>query len=284
MFKTILVPLDGSEQAERVIAHVAPLRAPGSTLHLVRVVPGSSANVTPLEQTRLIEAESYLSFVASEADGAARTEVRRGAIADEILAAAAAVGADLIALSAQGESGARPFGSTAGRVIHSAPGPVFVLEAGAANAGPPAPMPSRVMVALDGSPESEAALAPARLIARGSGGTIMMFHAVEPLWASRDSAVAVMQAGSVEKTRARMAELVARLKADGVRARALISHGEPAGEILAQAERRKADILCLSTAGRGTVGRLFFGTVAQKLIGTSPVPLIVVRRGATPAL
>lgn len=283
MFKTILVPLDGSESAERVLPAMAPLRSPETALRLVRAVPIASAGAAPLDRTRRIEAESYLSFLAAELGGTARAEVRRGQAVEEILAAAGAAGADLIALSARGESGARPFGSTAGRVIHAAGCPVFVLEAPARDPGLPRSKPSRVLVALDGSRESETALAPARAIARASGADIVLFHVVGPLWATRDSAMAGMQAAGVEQTHARLQELAARLAGEGLRARPLLSHGEPAAEIRSQAQRRRADLICLSTAGRGTVGQLFFGAVAQRLIGASPVPLIVVRRGEAPA-
>jgi nucleotide-binding universal stress UspA family protein len=57
----------------------------------------------------------------------------------------------------------------------------------------------------------------------------------------------------------------------------ILSHGEPAREIVAQVTRRQAGLLCLSTAGRGAMGRLLFGAVAQKLIGALPVPTLIVR-------
>jgi nucleotide-binding universal stress UspA family protein len=282
VFKTIVVPLDGSAAAERVLSRIAPLRESASTLLLVRVVPGSGkVQPTVPESLRLIEAESYLSFLAAELGEGVRAEVRRGAVVEEILAAANAAGADLIGLSSWGETGPgrATVGSTAGRLVLGAACPVFVL--GPPQETPPASAsrPARVIVALDGSAASESCLAPALRLARGSGATLILLHVIEPLWAAGDSAAAGQQAAETKKTADRLSGLVAQYRKDGVMARSLIVRGDPAGEILSQVRRRQADFLCLSTASRGPLGRLLFGTVAQKLIGVAPVPAIAVRRG-----
>jgi nucleotide-binding universal stress UspA family protein len=285
MFRKIVVPLDGSESGERVLSRIAPLRAPNSTLHLVRVVPGSAGSrPTPLEELRLIEAESYLSFLASEPGDGVRTEVRHGAVAEEILAAASAAGADLIGLSSCGESGpARAtVGTTAGRLILAAACPVFILGASREEPQPAPSKPQRVIVALDGSVASEACLAPARQLARGFGAALILLHVIEPLWAAGDSASADQQAQEVRRIHERLRNLAAQLAQEGISARPLIARGEPAGEIQSQIERRRGDLLCLSTSSRGPVGRLFFGTVAQKLMGFVRVPVIAVRREHSP--
>ena len=42
MFRHVVVPVDGSEAAERVIDWIAPFRAHDGRLHLVRVVPDAN--------------------------------------------------------------------------------------------------------------------------------------------------------------------------------------------------------------------------------------------------
>ena len=280
MFKHILIPLDGSQAAERVLQRLAPLGAPEAIRHLVTVVPGAAGREpSPADRVRLLEAESYLSFLAAELGDGARADVRRGEVVEEILGATGALGADLIALSTHGESArpAVPCGSVAGRVLLAATRPVLVIGAFADDAGYTPGRPTRILVALDGSSESEASLPPARSAAAEWDAEIILLHVIEPLWAAADSAVAEWQAKETEATQRRLRELADGLVREGIRARALLSHGEPAREIVAQVVRRRAGLLCLSTAGRGAMGRLIFGAVAQKLIGALPAPTMIVR-------
>lgn len=280
MFKHILIPLDGSQAAERVLQRMAPLCAPQAVRHLVTIVPGAAGrDPSPADRVRRLEAESYLSFVASEMGDGVRADVRHGDVVEGILGEAGAVGADLIALSTHGESArpAVPCGSVAGRVLLAATRPVLVFGAFSEDAACTPSRPARILVALDGSSESEASLSPARSAAAEWGAEIILLHVIEPLWAAADSAVAEWQAKKTEATRQRLQGLADGLGREGIRTRALLSHGEPAQEIVAQVVRRRAGLLCLSTAGRGAMGRLLFGAVAQKLIGTLPVPAMIVR-------
>src|SRR5512134_3298810 len=130
MFRHVVVPVDGSEAAERVIDWIAPFRAPDGRLHLVRVVPGRGEGpaATPFEEARLVEATSYLEYVKQERGATFEVSVRRGNAAAEILQLARNVGAHLIALSAHGESGMSRlmFGSVAGEIAKAAECPVLV--------------------------------------------------------------------------------------------------------------------------------------------------------------
>lgn len=278
LFERIVVPLDGSETAESVVRWIEPLREPGSPLHLVRVVPGpETERPSSRLALELLEAESYLSYVAGCAGSGSEFEVRRGVATDAILDFAAALRPDLIALAPRvrpGE-GQTALGSTAGPLILHAGCPTFVLGTG--EAGSPA-RPAHVLVPLDGSAASEAGLDPARTIARATGATLLLLHVIEPLWAAGDSALAGQQERDVRATRERFDTLTGELRREGIEARSLIVGGDPTGIIQAQVERRAIDHVCLATASRGALGRMAFGSVAHKLIGTLPVPVIAVRR------
>lgn len=285
IFKNILIPLDGSHAAERVLPRLAPVLAREAVRHLVTVVPGGiGGKPSAADRTRLLEAESYLSFLAAELGGSVRTDVLRGQVVEEILAATSALGADLIALSTHGESArpTLPFGSVAGRVVLAATCPVLVIGAFPEDAAPTPSRPTRVLVALDGSRASEASIAPARSVAAEWGAEIILLHVIEPLWAASDSTVAEWRANETEATLRRLQQLADGLGHEGIKARVLLSRGEPAREIRAQAVRRQAGLLCLSTAGRGAMGRLLMGAVAQKLIGALPIPALIVRAAPSP--
>jgi nucleotide-binding universal stress UspA family protein len=281
MFRHVVVPVDGSEAAERVIDWIAPFRAAEGRLHLVRVVPGrgEGPTPTPFEEARLVEATSYLEYVRQERGASFEVSIRRGNAAAEILQLARTVGAHLIALSAHGESGMSRlmFGSVAGEIVKAAECPVLVApsakDAPLGSAGP-----ERVLVALDGAPESEAVLRPAMDVARDRGATLVLLHVVEPMWAADDSAAAKVQAKKVREAYERLGRVATEAAATGLRALPLIVRGDPAIEILAQVDRRRAGLLCLSATGRGSAGRLFFGSVVEKVIPKTRVPLLLIRR------
>ncbi|MEL1265146.1 universal stress protein [Pseudoxanthomonas putridarboris] len=53
--------------------------------------------------------------------------------------------------------------------------------------------------------------------------------------------------------------------------------GEPADSIVKQAKAEKADLVAMGTHGRGALKQLLVGSVALKVIATSPVPVLVAR-------
>ena len=142
MFKTILVPLDGSELAEAVIplvrdiaastcAAIVLLRVPENVLYDPAVV-APPVSVTMYEHVR-VEARDYLHRV--EADLAAagfkvRAKVNEGLVADAILECAESEHAELIAMSTHGRSGLARWllGSIAEKIVRSSAIPVLLVR------------------------------------------------------------------------------------------------------------------------------------------------------------
>ncbi|HEX7124593.1 MAG TPA: universal stress protein [Thermodesulfobacteriota bacterium] len=77
-----------------------------------------------------------------------------------------------------------------------------------------------------------------------------------------------------------LADRVAELEAQGIKARSLLVVGVPADEIVRAAERERADLIVLGTHGRGAVGRFFLGSIADRVVRTAPCPVVTVREGA----
>jgi len=181
MFKTILVPLDGSCRAEYALPLATRLvRHTGGTMVLVRVVnPGTqywpviSSPSPPMVQVtvggEMREAEAYLKKIASTAELAGievTTMARFGSAASVILSAASEYHADLIVLCSHGYTGLAHvvMGSVAEHVVRHAPVPVLLLrekmrfpEMRSAEIL----RPLRLLVPLDGSIHAKAALEPA---------------------------------------------------------------------------------------------------------------------------
>lgn len=145
MYKTILVPLDGSERAERILPYVEELglrcRAVLVFLQVIDpftvVVGPEGAEYTALQHQELErkkeEARSYLTsleekFRAKGIETGSR--IVGGAIVEEIMNAAEHSGADLIALTSHGRTGlARVFyGSVAAGVLHRIDRPLLLVR------------------------------------------------------------------------------------------------------------------------------------------------------------
>jgi len=53
--------------------------------------------------------------------------------------------------------------------------------------------------------------------------------------------------------------------------------GDPARELIAEAEDRNADLIVVGSRGHGRLAGLLLGSVAQKLVSHAPCPVLVVR-------
>ncbi len=146
MYKRILVPLDGSETAERILPHVEAIaQATGAEVILFRTAYSSfqiaSDIVTeaPTEARKMIEAEEarsakYLEGVAKRLQDVGlktRLEVLVGEPAVEILTAAEKDDVDLIALMSHGSTAINKFdlGSVAHKVLKASTRPVLMVRA-----------------------------------------------------------------------------------------------------------------------------------------------------------
>ena len=139
----VLVPLDGSRFGEQAIGAVARFTgADRREVVLLQVV--APVNPAPLMrddsvprrtlETRYSKANAYLDGVRKRLGRrgvSARTPVRSGDPAEEILGCAKAEGAGLIAMSTHGRSGLRRtlFGSVAEAVVRRSPLPVLIVRA-----------------------------------------------------------------------------------------------------------------------------------------------------------
>ena len=148
MYKTIVVPLDGSKLAECVLSHVENL-AKGcqvENISLVRVVEPvspmvmgeygglSAKQIERIESELTSEAETYLQQRAQELKfNGVKTEwkVLSGMTAEAIAQHAVQAGADLIIISTHGRSGVSRWvwGSVADRVLRSSCVPVLMVRA-----------------------------------------------------------------------------------------------------------------------------------------------------------
>ncbi len=134
-------------------------------------------------------------------------------------------------------------------------------------------MPFRdIVVPFDGSELSETATPFAAEIARRSGGRITLVRALpEPAMVTD---IPRNLLGQV--TAAARKELAAAAgRVDDVPVKTVLREGMPAEVVLREAKGR--DLVVMTTHGRGGVSRLVLGSVTERVIRLSPVPVLVVR-------
>ena len=146
MYKKILVPLDGSEFAERSLEQVKAIARGCSVPEVVLIgvvepvqqageltmVLGGDWNVK-VEKEALDWLKIYLANIAGKLGGegvTAKTAIARGKAADEILDYAAKSKADLIVMTTHGRSGLARWamGSVADRIVRHAQVPVLLIS------------------------------------------------------------------------------------------------------------------------------------------------------------
>ena len=303
MQPTILVPLDGSPEAETVLPYVIPLLQAGlGKLTLARVVPtfsqfigfqgaaGMAVNIESYYEVEREVAQSYLAGVQTrlQAQGLAlHTELLEGDPAQALLAYAAQIpNLALMALATHGRSGVGRwvFGSVAEAILHAAPAPLLLVRRPAA---PPAAASRSVyrtiLVALDGSPFAEEALDQAFALASVTGAALVLVGVVAPAPTGTHPAQQAAQQAATDEMQTYLARTAARLENLGLTVDTQLVHGHPAEAILATADRSGADLIVLATHGRSGWQQVRFGSVALKVVQAAHHPVGLVRAGATPA-
>ncbi|MFI5261081.1 MAG: universal stress protein [Candidatus Limnocylindrales bacterium] len=137
----------------------------------------------------------------------------------------------------------------------------------------------RIVLATDLTSVSEPATVHALRLAQASGATIVVVNVIEEGDLHSDSAGSrrIDQVRSGREASAR--QVVARARQAGVAATFLIWPGTAASGVLEAAISEGADAIVVGTHGRGTVGRLVFGSVSREVARKATCPVVVVSAG-----
>jgi nucleotide-binding universal stress UspA family protein len=296
MLNTILVPLDGSELAERALAPALGLvKHGGGKLILVRAatthgIPGPDQAD---EQVRVItEAEEYLKTMALELKGrgvTAETGVPYGPAAEGILDEIRLRRPDLVVMATHGRSGLGRwlYGSVAEAVLGRSTTPILLTRAW--HAEQPARSAAeyeRLIVPLDGSTFAEAALPLATELAATIGAELVLLRVIFPPQEARygengrvlsyiDQELESLQTDANRY----LAQIERRIREQYPTVRTMIDVrlGLPVDGIVSASERAGATMVVMATHGRTGLSRLFLGSVAGAVLRTGEVPLLLIR-------
>jgi nucleotide-binding universal stress UspA family protein len=144
-----------------------------------------------------------------------------------------------------------------------------------------------VLVATDFEPASESALAYGRALATAFHGRLSLLHVTDDIVAKLLAAAAASEyLGDIQKaqaeleadTRKRLEALLSDEDRRDLRAQATcLTSNTIAGTIIAHARSSGADLLVLGTHGRGLIGHLVLGSVAEHVVRGAPCPVLTVR-------
>lgn len=139
-----------------------------------------------------------------------------------------------------------------------------------------------ILVPLDGSPGSESVLAAVGELARAHGARVRFLKVMSPVTAvasdERVVAFADQESERVElEARAYFKRLAERLP--GVAVAEAVRFGEPAAEIVEEAEAAGADLIAMASHRRTGFSRLVRGSVAARVERATTIPLLLVRYG-----
>jgi nucleotide-binding universal stress UspA family protein len=287
-FRSLLVPVDLTPSADRVVGRIALLPlAEAARVTLLHVVPGS---LSPREQRRTEQdARKALAYEMRHLRRSLSVQVEAlvkfGGAADRIAAHADVMKAELIVMGRGGGRGLRDvfLGSTAERVIRQAKLPVLVVRSR------PRAAYSRPALALDFDRAAYDVLGPMLRIIQSPRPRVAIIHAFgDPYDGFRFSSLSEHEAEErLTRRRIQVSAELARLLARLLRRAKLrpddapvweshIRHGSPRVVIRKTVEKVEPDLLVLGTRASSAAGRVFVGTIAGDALRAVTCDVLVV--------
>jgi nucleotide-binding universal stress UspA family protein len=145
-------------------------------------------------------------------------------------------------------------------------------------------MYKKILAPLDGSEFSECSLEHVKTIAQGCQvPDIVLLRVVEPIHAADMASYAEAGIDTVSlmrdveaAARTYMNKISERLKKEGLPVKAEVVTGWAGDTIMKYAEDNNIDLIIMSTHGRSGIGRWFMGSVAEKVVRHSHIPVLTV--------
>lgn len=322
MFKRILVPLDGSARAEQVLPFAARLaRAAGGSIVLLQVVDtlnrlgvysvGAAVFLQEVLEKDLADAAAYLSGIATSGEFKGietRIAVFSGLPASHILDVAQEQDIDLIVMCSHGYTGFKRWtlGSVAQKVARQSAVPVLLVREQNLKLKEQMTHGVRALVALDGSPLAEAALLPvAQLVAvlsapgRGELHLVQLVDVptIEEEFDSMLEADFNARQVALEAAGTYLQSVRAKLFQDNLASTNLqitwsVEECRDAADALIQiaetgkgiGTRKASDLIALTTHGRSGLQRWISGSVTERVLNGSTLPMLIVHPQGAEAL
>jgi len=312
MYRSILVPLDGSPFGEQALPLALSIsRRAGASLEIAQVhetlAPIFSQPRAGLESAwdKEIRAQrsAYLDAVVKRLKTQTKVPIvpafMEESVVDAILDRVSGQKTDLIVMTTHGHGTLARFwlGSVADELVRHSPVPILLIrpqEAKSASAAPSKePMLRKFLISLDGSPLSESILEKVVPLARFMEGELSLVRVIQPIILGNvgipEPTSGTVAPSVIEKLEtwheqrrqeaaAYLEKIAAALRSSSLTVRtSVISHEQPALAILEEAKTQGADVIAIETHGRSGLSRFFLGSIADKVIRGSSIPVLIHR-------
>jgi len=252
-------------------------------LHIVNVAePGSASRKTlPVSPETLQDwlGASEMANDVLERLTIVQKQIKSGEPADRLVGYVEDRDVDLVVMGTHGRRGVRRMllGSVTEEVVRKAGCPVFTIQAEVERT--PGQAVRRILVPVDFSEASEAAVRHATEIAQTYGAEVHLLHVVEEVLYPSAYGVTPPSMSSqnvvvrVEEALGKMAR--EKIGYEHVQVSATVGYAPLT--ILDYVEENEIDLVVIATHGRSGLDRVLLGSVAERVIRQSPVPVFVVK-------
>ncbi|WP_435180158.1 universal stress protein [Halorussus sp. AFM4] len=287
MFENILVPVDGSEGADAAVGHAADIAERFDAAVRVLFVANTKRDSVTTVGTEVVDAleqkgEQIVEPVAAdlrERGVDCETEVVQGAPATAIADYAESEGMDLVVMPTRGREGLSRLllGSVTEKTLRLSEVPVLTIRTHE-DARTSFPYED-VLVPTDGSEAARAAVDQAVDLAAALDATVHAVSVVDDTSLGLDVRSVSASEDLEDRAEEAVADVAARAEEAGVESvTEEVLRGRVHRRILGYVDDNDVDLVAVGTTGRGGTDRVLLGSVAERLVRSSPVPVLTVRR------
>jgi len=280
-YRKILVAIDGSESSKHALRESLKLATDEKCwVTVVSVIPQYEGDIGAMWINNVKEAmEKPCKIALSEAENMAKEErvliktvCEEGEIYERIVDLADAEDCDVIVMGRKGMSllGRSLIGSVTARVIGYSQKDVLVVPEGSPVGW------KTILLATDGSKYSVAATNRAIDCAKSYGGDLYALAVIDIPPEFYSHVKALDTADDLLKNAKDIVDKAKKqAEAQGIKTETYTKEGEPSKVITDLAREKVCDVIVIGSHGRTGLRRLLMGSVAEKVIGHSPCPVLV---------
>lgn len=298
MYEKILVPLDGSKLAERILPYAR-------TLAKRLKIPAELLTVIHPETAKLFSDPAHGRYIDTvEADMQQNGIVYLGSIARtfpdpknvactarvghaaEVIADQASATRTLIAMSTHGRGGVQRWllGSVADKILHATKNDLLLVRPNKAGEISLMATLDTVVLPLDGSALADKAVRGVVELAKAMNLAVILLRVFSPpvsAYYGSDAYVPDIQQLTVplrEEAKRFLDERRERLQAEGLKdVSTVLLEGDASAQIIDYAANTPNNLVAMCTHGRSGIGRWIMGSVTERVVRHSGDPVLIIR-------
>jgi nucleotide-binding universal stress UspA family protein len=301
MYTRILIPLDGSKTAEKVLPYArflaGQLKLPVELVAVVDIAEmaahmsaGKARYLDTMIEDTVRSSEHYLRGIAGTFPGASTNcTVERGKAEQVIIERAAKDKGTLVTMATHGRSGINRWllGSVTEKVLRGATNPLLLIRATDEAKMEGKATVKSVVLPLDGSELAEGVLPTVADLAKKLSLEVVLFRAYNipyNAYASAEGYAAIdyeeLLASMREEAVSYLEKKVEAVKKMGVdKVSYVAKEGFAADEIISVGRKTPGNLIAMCTHGRSGVRRWMLGSVTETVVRHSGDPVLVIRAG-----